>query len=305
MVTELIKRVIKFLASTELAVVLFLAISLLAIPGTFSENRAIYASPLFLTLIGAFGLNLLFCTMRRLKTLPKPVLVLHCGVLVTLGGCIVTSYGFVATVNVYEGGTVNQAYRWDIEKDIPLGVDLVVKKINREFRPIPVKVGVLKGEKKEGLFVLKTGESFTLYQYRVQVDSLELTTKNLQLSVYEQGQLKGTCNTEKGSNLPVDFPYSFKLVAFQDPILKRLSVDLLLTSGSDLVAEGITEVNNPFIWNGLYFFNTQVDIDPEGLPYAGIQIVRDPGRPVVFAGFVMVGIGVILTYLRRFRRKGL
>ncbi|KAF0217376.1 MAG: hypothetical protein FD174_3342 [Geobacteraceae bacterium] len=304
LVNEGIKKTYKFLGSTELAVALFLAISLLAIPGTFLEKREIYSSPPFLTLLGFLGLNLILCTVRRLKTLSTPVLILHGGVLLTLIGCFVTSFGFVATVNVYEGGVVDQVYRWDRERDLPLGMELTVKRINREYYPIPVKVGVLTGKEKTGLFTLKTGESFELNKYRIKVDALEFPSEKLKLSVYDQGRFIGSFDTSGVNNLPADFPHEFKLVAFQNPSLKRLWVDLMLSNGSGRIAEGTAEVNNPFQCEGLYFYNTQVDRDPNGAAFAGIQIVRDPGRPYVFAGFAVMGAGAVLSFIRRFPRKG-
>ncbi|WP_204318321.1 hypothetical protein, partial [Serratia marcescens] len=48
----------------------------------------------------------------------------------------VRTFGHVATVNVYEGASVDQAYRWDLERDAPLGADLTVTRINREFDPL-------------------------------------------------------------------------------------------------------------------------------------------------------------------------
>lgn len=305
LVNEVIKKAYKFLASTELAVVLFLAISLFAVPGTFLEKRDIYSSPPFLTLLGLFGMNLVLCTLRRLKTLSTPVLILHGGVIVTLVGCLVSSFGFVATVNVHEGAMVDQVYRWDQEKDLPLGMELTVKKINREYYPIPVKVGVLRGKEKGGLFTLKTGESFDLGSYRIRVDALEFPSEIMKLSVFNRGRFIGTCNTSGVHDLPGDFPYEFKLVAFQNPALKRLWVDLKLSRNLGKIAEGTAEVNNPFQWGGLYFFNTQVDRDPNGAAFAGIQIVRDPGRPYVFAGFALMCVGAVLSFVRRFARKGL
>ncbi|MBT0652313.1 ResB-like family cytochrome C biogenesis protein [Geobacter luticola] len=302
-IPEGMKKKLSWLASTECAVVLFLAIAALAIPGTFTESRTIYSSPPFLLLLGCFGLNLALCTIKRLKTLSKPVLVMHGGVLLTLAGCIATSFGFVATVNVYEGDMVDQVYRWDREQDVPLGAELVVKKVNREFYPIPVKVGVLRGEAKEGLFVLKTGESFDLKNYRVKVESLEFPAETLKLSVFDQGRLIGNCDTSGASTLPPGFPYAFKLVAYQNPSLKRLWVDLELARGSEKLVEGTSEVNSPFQWNGLYFYNTRVDRDAAGAVYAGIQIVRDPGRPYVFAGFAIMGLGAVLSFIRRFYGK--
>jgi len=294
------RKFVKFLASTELAVALFLIISLAAIPGTFSENRTIYSSPPFLLLLGLFGTNLILCTQRRFATISKPVLVLHGGVIVTLLGCILASFGFVATVNLYEGTRVDRVYRWDREMDVPLGADMLLKKINWEFYPMPVKIGVLRGQNKEKLFELKTGQSFDFNEYRVAVGPVEFNSENLKLSVFEKGKFIGSFNTLSGStDLPADFPYSFKLVAYKTPKLKRQWVDLTLTDSSGTVAEGRAEVNGPFQWRGLYFFNTQVERDPDGVPYAGIQIVQDPGRWLVFSGMAIVALGALMATFRR------
>lgn len=293
------KKSAKFLASTELAVALFLVISLVAIPGTFSETRTLYSSPPFLLLLGLFGINLILCTWRRFSSISRPVLVLHGGVIVTLLGCVLASFGFVATVNMYEGTTVDQFYRWDKKSDAPLGISLCIKKINLEFYPMPVKIGVLKGQDKEKLVELKTGQSFDLYDYRVAVGSVE-KSENLKLSVFEKGKLIGTYNTLSGTNdLPAGFPYSFKLVAYVTPQLKRQWVDLVLKDDSGAVGEGTAEVNGPFQWHGLYFYNTQLAFDPAGVPYAGIQIVRDPGKWLVFTGMVIVAVGAFMATFRR------
>jgi hypothetical protein len=177
---------------------------------------------------------------------------------------------------------------------------MVLKKINWEFYPMPVKIGVLRGQNKEKLFELKTGENFEFNGYRVEVGAVEAKSENLKLSVFEKGTLIGTCNTLSGvSNLPAGFPFTFKLVAFKTPRLKRQWVDLALKNASGTVAEGTSEVNGPFVWGGYYFFNTQIEWDPNGVQYAGIQIVRDPGRWLVFAGMVIVAVGAFMATFRR------
>lgn len=287
----------------ELAVVLFLVVAVLAIPGTFTENRALYTHPAFLVLLGGLALNLVLCTVRRFRALSVPVLILHLGVLVVCVGVIARAFGHVATVNVYEGTTVDKVYRWDLERDVPLGAELTIRRINREYYPIPVKVGVLRGDVKESLHTLKTGDSFLVGPYRIVADSLQFPSEVLRLSVFRDGRLVGTCDTAGSRSLPADFPYEFRLVAFQDPVLKRLWVDLALSLDSVPVAAGTAEVNAPFIWNGLYFYNTQVGTDKVGMSFAGIQVVRDPGRPCVFTGFAIMGAGVVLVCARRLRRQ--
>ena len=296
-----IPRFFRFVCSTELAIALFLAICLLAIPGTFSETRNIYSSPLFVSLLGMLGVCTLACTVRRIKYLPLSVLLIHSGVILLLTGAVVSSYGYVTTVNIYEGTGVTEAYRWDKQADTPLGFELSVKKIITEFYPVPVKVGVLKGSEKHALFTLTTGESFKLGEYTVRIVSLDSVLKKLHLSVSRQGQLIGSADTSGERELPADFPYDFRLVAFRNHILKRMWVDLQLSMDSRTIAEGTSEVNMPFQWGGLDFFHVKTERDGNGRAYAGIQIVRDPGRPFVFASFIVLGIGVLMTFVRRIR----
>ena len=111
----------------------------------------------------------------------------------------------------------------------------------------------------------------------------------------------GTATTAgESSLLPEGFPFEFKLVAFQNPILRRTWIDLKLVRDAAIIAQGSTEINRPFEWNGLYFYSTALDRTPNGEPFAGIQIVNDPGRPVVFAGFALAGLGAVALFIRRF-----
>lgn len=294
-----LSRLYRLITSTELAIVLFLAICLLAIPGTFSESRKFYSSPLFVVLLGLVGVSTFVCTVKRVKTLPFPVLVIHGGFILTLAGAVVSTFGFVATVNIYEGTSVREAYRWDMEADAPLGMELTVKKTSAEYYPVPVQVGVLKGGEKFGLFTLKTGESFRLGEHTVVPGNLDTSSRNLHLTVYDQGRLIGYADTSGERHLPAGFPYDFRLVAFKNPVMKRMWVDLQVSRDSRIVAEGTSEVNSPFHWEGLDFFHVQTKRDAAGRPFAGIQIVRDPGRPLVFSGFAILVLGVLLTFARR------
>jgi len=297
------ERLFRFLGGTGLALTLFGAITLCAVPGTFGIGRSLYASPLFKVLLGLLMANLLVCTVQRRKRLKWPVLLLHGGVLIVLSGALLTSLGYVATVNVYEGGKTDLAYRWDQERDVPLGFDLAVEKIHREYLSVPIKVGVLRGEEKIGLFQLKTGESFAVGDFQVRVDDLDRSAKKLLLTIFQGGRIIGTASTSGETTLPGGFPYAFKLVAFKNPVLRRAWVDLKLLQDATVVAHGSTEINSPFQWGGLYFYNTLIDRTPGGESFAGIQIVRDTGRPVVFAGFLLAGVGAVALLLRRLYAK--
>lgn len=292
----------RFLASKGFAVVLFLLLCVVLIPGTLAETREISLGLTGSIIVGLMALNLALCTLQRLKSLSKPVLVMHIGTLLVIGGAVAGSKGFVATVNIYEGSTVDTVYRWDLKKDMPLGVDLTVKQISLEYYPAPVKVGVLREGKKVGLFTMKTGEDFQLKQYKVRVDALELPAENLRMSIFSGDRLIGSADTEGWKDLPPDFPYEFVLVAFRKPSLKQAGVDLVISKKSQIIAEGKSEVNSPLTWESLSFYNTSYDVDDHGLRYAGIQITNDPGRPFVYAGFAVMGLGSAMYFLGRLRK---
>ena len=285
-----------FLTSRELAIGLFGVICLFALSGTFIGKEGFYSNPLFITLIVLMGLNLLLCSVRRRKALSWPILILHGGIILTLAGSVISSFGYVSTVNIYEGTAVDKVYRWDLKKDVSLGMDLAVKKIHMEYYPVPVKVGVLRHGEKVGLFILKTGERFELDNYENEVKALDLPSENLILNVFHQGHLIGSADTSGERDLPPDFPYEFVLVAYKTPHLKRMWIDLALLQGSDVIAEGTSEVNSPFIWKNLRFYHVQTARDQYGFRYAGIQIRNDPGRIFVFFGFGVIGLGSVLYF---------
>ncbi len=293
-----------FLASKKLTIILFLILCVFLIPRTLRDtpediSLGIVGSIIF----GFLGLNLILCTLQRIKTLAKSVLVIHIGTLLTFTGVVISSFGYIATVNIYEGTSVDTVYRWDVKKDVPLGADLKVKKINMDYYSFPLKVGVLRADEKVGLFELNTGERFQLEGYDIMPETVEFPSRNLRLSVYQGDRKIGTANTDGRKELPADFPFDFRLVAYKTPSLKRMWVDLAVLENSEVVAEGTSEVNSPLTWDKLNFHNTQVDVDEYGRPYAGIQITNDPGLPYVYAGFVMLGIGSLMYMHRRLYGK--
>ena len=295
----MLQKAYQILASKKLSIALFAAVCLVSMPGTFMEERDRYSGLMTGALLGLMGLNLSFCTLRRWKSLPVQVIIMHAGGILILTGSLISSFGFVATVNISEGTSTDKVYRWDRKADTPLGMDLSVKKVNIEYYPLPVKVGVRKGKEKVGLFELKTGGSFNLDKFRVRADSIEFPEENLKLSIFDDERLIGSVNTVGDSSIPRDFPYEFVLVAFKDPIVKRAWVDVALQRGAEIIAEGVSEVNGPFKWNDLRFYNTNIDRDKYGFLMAGIQVVRDPGRPYVYSGFCILGLGAAAYLVRR------
>lgn len=296
-------KIIQWLSSTQLSLLLFGLLAAAAIPGTLLRSqKEYYSNPLFLLLLAVFALHLLICTIRRWKTLTRTTLVVHAGVLVTIFGAFLTGRGYVATINIYEGEGSETVYRWDLKQDAPFGHEIRVRKINTEFHPVPLQIGVMKGDRKHDLKTVKTGESFSLDGYDVKAERFDPWREVVAITVAKDGKPVGTADTLGISTLPADFPFSFKLVAFQDAVIKRFWVDIELLENGHIVTSGVTEINHPFNWNGLDFFNTEISLDPDKRPYAGIQIVKDPGKYVVYSGMVILVAGTIAAWYRRFKR---
>jgi hypothetical protein len=287
-----------FSGSKEVIIGLLPVLCIFLAVTTFSEETNDVIWGIVGIIFSLLLINLSLCTIHRIKTLSRPVLIIHIGVILTFIGGGISLSGFVATVNIYEGTLAEKVYNWNIEKDVSLGVDIMVKKLHEEYYPVPVKVGVLENGEKKELYRLKTGESFNVEEYRIKVDSIDISAKTLKLSVFNSDDYIGSADTLGENDLPSGFPFEFKLVAYMDPVIRRTWVDLALIKDNEIVAEGSTEVNDPLHWNGMNFYHTATDRDKAGNTFVGIQITGDPGVEVVYTGFSVISLGAVI-YIRR------
>jgi len=53
-------------------------------------------------------------------------------------------------------------------------------------------------------------------------------------------------------------------------------------------------VNSPFSWGGFTFYQTSYN--PEDLTWSALQVVRDPGVPIVYAGFILMMAGLTMVF---------
>lgn len=298
------RRLIEGFTSTRVVLGLFALLIGLLVPSTFFPALL----PVFLkpvkVILAILGMNLAVCTLGRLRTLRIATLAIHLGSLLILAGGLLSTFGSLATVNVYEESSTGTVFNWDAEKEVSLGFDLRVARINTDFYPVDVKVGVFKNGRKAELVVTRTGDFFVFEGYRLHLLSLDPRTKALELAIHSlDGKQVGTFSASGRQELPPGFPLDFQLVAFKDPAVKRVWVDLELRKNGELLASGTSEANRPLRWQSMQFFLTRVDADRFGRRYAGIQISRDPGIPAVYAGFAILCLGLLLA-LKRWLKTG-
>lgn len=85
--------------------------------------------------------------------------------------------------------------------------------------------------------------------------------------------------------------------------VRSFQSNLLFARGGQ-TSRGSVAVNEPFTTDGWTFY--QVNFDPNDHSYSGLEVVRDPGVPLVFLGFLLSGLGVLYATLvepRRLRRR--
>ncbi len=302
---EKIDTIYRLLASKKFALYLFIGLTVILIPKTLLPKPVAFLDWTMQTVLGLLLVNLSLCTIRRYKALRKATLFIHIGAIITLAGGVISAFGYVATINIHEGASVDTVYRWDIEQDIPLGFSLGIKEIKREFYQVSVKVGVLNHGEKDSLHTVRTGESFQWGEYTILATSLDLKQETLMLDVYDQNRkLVGSYVTSGESDLPDGFPLAFQLVAYKDPVLRNVGAVLTISGGGNILAEGLTLVNDPFKWQGLKFHVTNLAVDEYGRPYVGIQIVKDSGVYFAYAGFIIICLGCLLHLQRIFQKSG-
>ena len=72
----------------------------------------------------------------------------------------------------------------------------------------------------------------------------------------------------------------------------RSTVDLI--DGGTVVGTRRVEVNSPFSYKGYTFY--QSGYNPNDLTYTSLQVVKDPGVPVVYAGFSLMIVGLFIVF---------
>ena len=81
--------------------------------------------------------------------------------------------------------------------------------------------------------------------------------------------------------------------AVMGPIKSFKSTILVVENGS--IAKTTTvEVNSPFRYKGYTFY--QSGYNPRDLNWTSLQVVRDPGVPVVYAGFLLIIVGLFIVF---------
>ena len=227
----------------------------------------------------------------------------HLSILMVLAGALIGSLGFVGTINIYEGDWSDQYYNWNTGRDEAFGFSLNVDKLSVAHYPVTLKIrvrdratGVM-----VGIYQVAEGSSLRLPDKRFKVipEKADIERREALLDLYSGDTMIGTYDTglpEGGPLAPPLFIYSFDVESMSEPVTKSIASMVRLTRDGQTLKDAVVEVNNPLKFEGLVIYQTAYGKDAQGKNYTGFQIVRDPGVPVVWAGFILLLAGLFLSF---------
>jgi hypothetical protein len=97
--------------------------------------------------------------------------------------------------------------------------------------------------------------------------------------------------------------YFLALESIKDQETKYYKSDLsVLSASGDVVRQQAIKVNQPMLYSGYRFYQT--DYDPQNPKYSGIGVTYDPGLYVVYLGFTLLVLGVGLMFYWKRRDEG-
>lgn len=95
-------------------------------------------------------------------------------------------------------------------------------------------------------------------------------------------------------------PLKFRFLAGLPPDMGRQGPIKAFKSTVEIIEDGAVvgthaiAVNSPLSWRGYTFY--QASYNPDDLAWSALQVVRDPGVPIVYAGFILLMAGLTLVF---------
>lgn len=111
-----------------------------------------------------------------------------------------------------------------------------------------------------------------------------------------KGETKQLFENWRGSIEPLGF--SVRLDNF---VLRDFRSNISIIEKNGHIIQGILEINHPFKYKGYVFY--QSGYNPTRSDWTVLELARDPGVGVVYAGFLLLNIGAVLSALFILRKE--
>jgi hypothetical protein len=311
----------KFLASLTLFIVLAALMTAAMVADALFPSLGVHSHWTLVTGIALIAINLIACTLDKRRKIGWQVFLVHLGILVILAGAALTWQTAQRGKLLLEVGDTPDNTAMDDEAmpafKLPFGVRLDNFRLEYEGEPEHfIHLWKVDGSWERVLFVKPGG------QYKVEGTDLVLETGdfNPDLVVDKRGVsqrsieprnpalrislIRGGKKSEPfwlfalfpgmhQEELPVKITYSYKPA----PLKQYISdVKIFSTDGIEQKMDSIW-VNHPMHYAGWTLY--QSGYDPENAKTSILEVVRDPGVPVVYTGFGILMLGLAAVVLRR------
>ena len=278
----------------------------------------IYHTWWFILLLSLLGLNLLICSLDRALKFSRRtagLIITHFSLLLILLGALISAlFAQKGFIGLYEGEAKDIFFIKD--KPYKLSFKLSLEKFNLEwYEPKTHQVIVyLKDRKKKFTYSVKPHEerriegtdySFTVLDYipNFFIDqdgkimrksdlpnnpALSIQISHPQRAIEQRWIFAKFPSFSSNVNKDIKFIYNWK------EMIKEFQSYVKVIDQGEVVLSKMIRVNHPLKYKGYTIYQTSYN--PDELNWTGLQVVKDPGVALVFAGFIFLNIGLVITY---------
>lgn len=238
------------------------------------------------------------------------VIVVHLSVLLIMAGCLVSGLGFVGTLNIYVGDTQTEIFDWQAQADTDLGFSLRLDDFEPVFYPIELRFAVIdpKDGRQVAALTTREGETVALPMdgLRAKVEQFDPYLQRLRLTILYPDGRQRTYFCQSGIKNPANTVAGLVLypLAYRDPVIKQQRSQVTIFRPGHPPLAGRIEVNHPLTVDGYTIYQTAYGRDSQGNFYSGFQITRDPGTPLVWAGCIVLVLGLLMNLCFDYRAIG-
>ena len=316
----------KFIGSVRVALALFVVIIVVSFIGAVLPEKyqpGIYYSRWFIFILGLFCFNLLVCSFSRIVFNRKRFYstVTHISVLMIMAGALISFIASERGAIEFEEGQSQDSFISDKGRGVSLGFKVLLEDFSLKwYSPENYKIRLLVVDKNirksysamqdKECNIPGTGYSFSVIKYfpDFAMDENHNPVNNSELPNNPAVLIK--INSDKSSEERWVFTVHPKMSFGKDqnikfifdwkPIIKEFASTVRFID-ADKEKLSVIKVNHPAQYKGYSFYQTGYDKDKPG--WTALEVVKDPGVPIVFAGFVFLNIGIIAIYLQRLNLK--
>ncbi|MFH1338505.1 MAG: cytochrome c biogenesis protein ResB [Candidatus Omnitrophota bacterium] len=274
----------------------------------------------FILLLSLLGLNLLVCSLNRIRFRKSSagLVVTHLSILIILTGAIIGAFlGERGFMPLYEGQAsdsfVTNKGIGKLDFKIHLD-DFILEWYNKPGHQI---TAVVQDRKIKKVFLAEMGKKYPIEGTGLALQILRylpdfyLKDKNsgtrsdapnnpaVLVRIYKDQASEDRWVFEKFPGFFEDKDKDVELLYKWQGQIKDFKSKLKVIDGESVVRTATIEVNHPLKFNGYTFYQSRYDL--EQLNWTGLEVVKDPGVPFVYAGFILLNVGIILVFYPKIR----